>query len=233
MDVKLRTLPNQVAGVLVRRIAGGELADGPVPSEQEISLEFGVSRAVVREALKILRALDMVEIAQGRRVTLRPAAEWDYLSPLLYDWLPPDQVDRILHELHAARLILEPAIAAQAAWAISDAILARLAELLEAMAAHEHDPDQYLELDLDFHMTICRATQNRIIDRFMYSSRCWQSASRRMTNQLPRALPLATAGHRAIYDALAARDPKRAETAMREHLMRNRLFVTPDDAKAR
>ena len=41
-----------------------------------------MSRAVAREALKILRALDMVDIAQGRRVTLRPPAEWDYLSPL-------------------------------------------------------------------------------------------------------------------------------------------------------
>jgi DNA-binding FadR family transcriptional regulator len=233
MDVKLRTLPNQVAGVLVRRIVGGEVANGLVPSEQEISLEFGVSRAVVREALKILRGLDMVEIAQGRRVMLRPAAEWDYLSPLLVEWLPPDQIDRLLHELHAARLILEPAIAAQAAWGITDELLARLAGLLQAMAANEHDPDRYLELDLDFHMTICLATRNRIIDRFMYSSRCWQSASRRMTNQLPRALLLATAGHQAIYDALAARDPKRAETTMREHLMRNRLFVAADDASVR
>jgi len=75
-------------------------------------------------------------------------------------------------------------------------------------------------------MTICQVTRNRILDRFMYSSRCWQSASRRMTNQLPDALPLATAGHRAIYEALVARDPKQAETAMRDHLMRNRLFTT-------
>ena len=89
MDVKLRTLPTQVAGVLARRIAGGEFTDGLAPSEQQISTEFGVSRAVAREALKILRALDMVDIAQGRRVTLRPPAEWDYLSPLMIEWLPP------------------------------------------------------------------------------------------------------------------------------------------------
>ena len=81
MDVKLRTLPTQVAGVLARRVAGGEFTDGLAPSEQQISTEFGVSRAVAREALKILRALDMVDIAQGRRVTLRPPAEWDYIEP--------------------------------------------------------------------------------------------------------------------------------------------------------
>ena len=42
----------------------------------------------------------------------------------------------------------------------------------------------------------------------MYSSRCWQSASRRITNQAPQALPRATERHRLIYEALAARDPR-------------------------
>ncbi len=230
MDVKLRTLPTQVAGVLARRIATGELADGLAPSEQQISLEFAVSRAVAREALKILHALDMVDIAQGRRVTLRPAAEWDYLSPLLIEWLPAGHVRRLLHELHEARLIFEPAIAAQAARTLTEEDLVRLGELVEAMAAHEDDPDRYLELDLQFHLAICRATRNRILGRFMYSSRCLQSASRRITNRAPHALPHATSRHRMIYEALAARDPKRAEAVMREHLMRNTVFAVVDEA---
>ena len=68
MQVKLRPLPQQVASVLVRRIAAGELPNGLAPSEVQICIEFGVSRAVAREALKILSALDMVDIAQGRRI---------------------------------------------------------------------------------------------------------------------------------------------------------------------
>src|SRR5258708_29375895 len=115
MEVKLHTLPKQVAGVLARRIATGEISDGAVPSEQQISQEFGVSRAVTREAVKILAGLDMLDIAQGRRFMLRPAAEWDYLSPLLIDWLPRDQVRHLIHELHDVRLMFEPAIAAEAA----------------------------------------------------------------------------------------------------------------------
>jgi GntR family transcriptional regulator, galactonate operon transcriptional repressor len=70
-------------------------------------------------------------------------------------------------------------------------------------------------------MEICRATGNRILERFMYSSRWWQSASRRISNQAPRALPSATHQHRMIYEALAARDRARAETAMRHHLTSN------------
>jgi len=229
MDVKLRTLPTQVAGVLVRRFASDNSGMTQVPSEQEISVEFGVSRAVAREALKILGALDMVDIAQGRRVTLRPRAEWNYLSPLVIEWLPPAQVRKLLRELHEARLIFEPAIAAQAAQSLTEADLIHLHELVEAMPASENDPDRYLELDLEFHMTICRATRNRILARFMFSARSWLTASRRITNRGPQALPHATKRHRLIYEALAARDPKRAETIMREHLMRNTVFATIDD----
>ena len=220
-SVHLRTLPTQVAAVLVRRIAKGEFPDGRAPSELQILVEFGVSRAVAREALKILSSLDMVEIAQGRRVMLRPIAEWDYLSPLLIEWLPQAQVRELLLELHDARFIFEPPIAARAARSLTNEDLTRLRTLLDAMVEHAEDPHGYLKLDLEFHMEICRATRNRILDRFMYSSRWWQLASRRISNQAPHALPTATEQHRAIYEALAARDPERAEAAMRKHLEKN------------
>jgi GntR family galactonate operon transcriptional repressor len=232
MEVKLFTLPKQVARALARRIASGEFTDGLVPSEGQITSEFGVSRAVAREALKILGSLDMVDIAQGRRVTLRAVAEWDYMNPLLIDWLPSNQVRQLLAELHHARLILEPAIAAQAAQSLTIENLHSLSNMVEAMAASEHDQDRYLELDLEFHMEICRATRNRILDRFMYSSRWWQSASRRISNQAPRALPAATLQHRLIYTALAARDPERAEATMRDHLKANTLVLKVDEVEA-
>ncbi|HWJ73279.1 MAG TPA: FCD domain-containing protein [Kaistia sp.] len=232
MKVQLRTLPTQVAGVLIRRIATDAYPDGLVPSELQISMEFGVSRAVAREALKILSSLDMVDIAQGRRVTLRPIAEWDYLSPLLIEWLPKPQVRELLHELRDARLILEPAIAAEAAVRVTGDDLERLRGILDAMAKHEDDPDGYLRVDLEFHMEICRATRNRILDRFMYSSRWWQLASRRVSNQAPHALPIATQQHRAVFESLAARDPRRAEDAMRVHLEANLVGIMMVDEGA-
>lgn len=220
--VQLRTLPTQVAGLLIQRIATNTFTDGLVPSELQILTEFSVSRAVAREALKILSSLDMVEIAQGRRVMVRPIAEWDYLNPLLIEWLPHEQVRELLLELHDSRVILEPAIAAEAARSLSSEDLARLRDLLDGMSRVHDDPDSYIRLDLEFHMEICRATRNRILDRFMFSSRWWQSAARRISNQAPHALPIATEQHRSIYEALAARDPKRAEAAMRVHLEANK-----------
>ncbi|MBO0703231.1 MAG: FadR family transcriptional regulator [Candidatus Dormibacteraeota bacterium] len=217
-EVQLRTLPMQVAGVLARRIATGEFADGLLPSEQQIAAEFGFSRAVAREGLKVLASLDMVEISQGRRVVVRAAAEWDYLNPLLLEWLPEEEIPHILQELHEARLIIEPGLAARAARTATADDLARMRATLDGMAAALELPERFLEHDLQFHLEICKATRNRMLDRFMYASRWWQSASRRITNRPPSALPTALADHRHIYEAIEAGEPDQAEREMRRHL---------------
>src|SRR5689334_2452773 len=186
--VKVRTLPVQVAAHLTRRIVSGAFEDGRAPSELDISREFGVSRVVARETLKILASLDIVDVAQGRRVTVRPRAEWDYLSPLLIEWLPAEIVGELLQELHQMRALLEPELAAMAAAGVTDETLERLRGELDRMAALEADPNAYLEVDHEFHMEICRAADNRILDRIMYSARWLGTASRRITNEDSDAL---------------------------------------------
>jgi DNA-binding FadR family transcriptional regulator len=220
--VKVRTLPVQVAAHLTRRIVSGGIEGGRAPSELDISQEFGVSRVVARETLKILASLDIVDIAQGRRVAVRPQAEWDYLSPLLAEWLPEEHVDELLQELHQMRVLLEPELAGMAAASISDDTLARLRDELDRMASSESDPDAYLEVDHEFHMEICRAANNRILDRIMYSARWLGTASRRVTNQgSPDSLRKATEAHARIYRALESRDPDAARAAMRTHVLGN------------
>jgi DNA-binding FadR family transcriptional regulator len=231
--VKVRTLPVQVAAHLTRRIVNGEIVEGRAPSELDISREFGVSRVVARETLKILASLDIVDIAQGRRVTVRPQAEWDYLSPLLVEWLPEEHVDELLRQLLQMRELLEPELAAMAAAAISDETLARLRDELDRMASLEGDPDAYLEVDHEFHMEICRAANNRILDRIMYSARWLGTASRRVTNRgAPESLHNATEAHARIYRALEARDSDSARAAMRTHLQGNAPLLAQQRERA-
>src|SRR3954466_15230758 len=128
--VKIRTLPVQVAAHLTRRIVSGAIEDGRAPSELDISQEFGVSRGGARETLKILASPAIVDVAQGRRVVVRPRAEWDYLSPLLVEWLPTEIVGELLQELHQMRALLEPELAAMAAASVTGETLARLADEL-------------------------------------------------------------------------------------------------------
>jgi DNA-binding FadR family transcriptional regulator len=215
----------QVAAHLTRRIVEGDIEDGRAPSELDISQEFGVSRVVARETLKILASLDIVDVAQGRRVVVRPRAEWDYLSPLLIEWLPTEIVDELLQELHQMRVLLEPELAAMAAASITDETLERLSDEIDRMSALEADPDAYLEVDHEFHMEICRAADNRILDRIMYSARWLGTASRRITNEAPAALRCATTDHTEIYEALVARDPSGARAAMRKHLSNNSTLL--------
>ena len=231
--VKIRTLPGQVAAHLTRRIVSGEIEDGRAPSELDISQEFGVSRVVARETLKMLASLDIVDVAQGRRVVVRPRAEWDYLSPLLIEWLPEETVNELLQELHQMRVLLEPELAAMAAASITDETLARLSDEVDRMSALEADPDAYLEVDHEFHMEICRAADNRILDRIMYSARWLGTASRRITNEGPTALRCATTDHTEIYEALVARDPARARAAMRKHLSNNSALIAEKEQKTK
>ncbi|MCP2243944.1 FadR/GntR family transcriptional regulator [Lentzea aerocolonigenes] len=223
--VKVRTLPVQVAAHLTRRIVNGEISDGRGPSELDIAREFGVSRVVARETLKVLASLDIVDVAQGRRVVVRPPAEWDYLSPLLIEWLPAEVVGELLQELDQMRMLLEPELAAMAAAIVTDDTLDRLRDEIGRMAALEGDPNAYLEVDHEFHMEICRAANNRILDRIMYSARWLGTASRRITNEDSDALCKATADHTEIYEALVARDPDRARAAMRKHLANNSALL--------
>jgi DNA-binding FadR family transcriptional regulator len=231
--VKVRTLPVQVAALLTRRIVSGDIEDGRAPSELDISREFGVSRVVARETLKILASLDIVEVAQGRRVVVRPRAEWDYLSPLLIEWLPAEIVGELLQELDQMRVLLEPELAAMAAAGVTDETLGRLRDGLDRMAALEADHNAYLEVDHEFHMEICRAADNRILDRIMYSARWLGTASRRITNEAPAALRKATADHTEIYEALVARDPERARAAMRKHLANNSTLLAEKEKQTK
>lgn len=223
----------QVAAHLTRRIVSGDIEDGRAPSELDISQEFGVSRVVARETLKILASLDIVDVAQGRRVVVRPRAEWDYLSPLLIEWLPEEIVNELLQELHQMRVLLEPELAAMAAVSITDETLDRLSGELDRMAELEGDPDAYLEVDHEFHMEICRAADNRILDRIMYSARWLGTASRRITNEGPAALRSATTDHTEIYEALVARDPARARAAMRKHLSNNSALIAEKEQQTK
>lgn len=216
--VKRQPLPAQVAAVLARRIARGELADGAAPSELDVAKEFGVSRVVAREALKALETLDVVTITQGRRFLVRPATQWDYLSPRLAEWLPPDQAEGLLSDLSDVRLLLEPELAARAASAADQDVIRRLRGLVDSMAQLQDDPEAYLVADLEFHAEMCNVSGNRLLERFMHSCRWLLTASRRVTNQRPSAIPSATRVHREICDAIEARDPERARAAMRAHL---------------
>jgi DNA-binding FadR family transcriptional regulator len=157
-------------------------------------------------------------VSQGRRVTLRPRTEWDYLNPLLLELHSPEEIRRILGDLHDVRLLLEPEIAAMAAERATPDLLASMQAAIRMMEQSENEPDRYLEHDVAFHMELVWAGENVVLGRIAQSSRGLLAASRRVTQLIPGGLPIATAGHKKIFEAVAAGDPDEARRAMRDHI---------------
>jgi DNA-binding FadR family transcriptional regulator len=213
-------LSDQVTRVLAGRIVNGHIGvDVQPPTEQDICAEFGVSKTTAREVIGALAARGLVTVRHGRRMEIRPVAEWNHLDPLLLE-LNHDaaSVRRTLGDLHDLRMLLEPEIAARAALMATGEQLDRIRDAVERMGELEADPDVYLEFDVDFHSELAAATGNIVLAFVLDSVRELLRVSRRVTN-LVGTMPEATKAHRRIYDALVAGEPEAARQAMRAHLL--------------
>ncbi len=163
-------LEEVVEGMQSRILARFYPVDSRLPSEAELQQEWGVSRSVVREAMKMLASKGLVRIEQGRgtfvnltdTAPLRQQLEW----VLLRDGFAPidqrageslDQWDALLD----VRTVLEVAVAERAAQHIQDvATLTAMREAIAAMRIHADDGVACSEDDLGFHVALARATYN-------------------------------------------------------------------------
>ncbi len=226
-SVKDARLHEEVSRQIARRIVLGDLAVGAtLPAEGELLAQFGVSRAVVREALQRLAGGGLIIVRHGRRTVVAPRAEWDVLSRLtLTAYRDAGQIGPLLRDSVGLRQLLEPALAAQAARQRSPDVLLALAASLARQEATIEQPDVFLEEDIAFHNLLAAAEGNRIVMRILATLSALLHVSREVTNTLPHALPSALQSHRYIYEAVRDGDPERAYEMMQRHLARNRDAV--------
>ena len=190
------------------RIVAGEFKPGDrLPAESELLAEYEVSRPVLREATRVLVAKGLVQSRQRAGAIVRPRNEWHLLDPDVLYWSiqvrpQPEFVETLL----TVRRVFEPAAAALAARAASEADLARIAEAYEGMEA-ARTTDELLEPDLAFHRRIAEATHN---DLLAYIGNMLSLALREsilLSSRLPNTHALSLPRHKAILTALLARDP--------------------------
>ena len=193
LDTDLNSLVEQ----LRRRLAAGE----PIPAERAIAEQYAVKRHKVRQALAQLRELGDLE--QTRRMN---AAGGESLiratNPL---------------EVIELRLALEPALARLAA------VRATPLEIARIVRAATTPPDmQRSTADLAFHKLVAAASGNALAaDLYSLLRKVGSDARVRVQNAAPTCpnrLAQRDQEHRAVAEAIAARDPERAEAAMRAHL---------------
>jgi DNA-binding FadR family transcriptional regulator len=215
-----RRLHVQVVDALVPMIAGGELPPGSLlPTEPEMSVRFGVSRSVVREALRVLGEKGLIEVRHGSGTRVTAPDRWDPLDPLILAALRgrgPSLV--VLHDLLEARTIVETEVAALAAERAGAADHAALDDALATMRTSLEDPSRFVTGDSAFHLTLLRAANNRVLERMTQPMHQLLSYAQALTDAIPGVLNRALAEHEAIAAAVKARDAAGARDAMRAHL---------------
>ena len=210
-----RTLADRLADSILERIVAGEYKPGDkLPSERELADQFGVSRTVVREAVRGLTGRGVISVRAGsglRVAALDPVAVSESLTLLLRSNTEFDY-----HHVHEVRALLEVQIAGVAAERATEedvAVVRRAAEKMERSRGVE----QMAQRDLDFHRAIAAATHNPLY-LVLHDAIGDALIEVRRANHSHGGRQEAIESHRAIVERIAAHDRAGAERSMRTHL---------------
>jgi GntR family transcriptional repressor for pyruvate dehydrogenase complex len=214
--VNRSTLPEEIAARLLDLIRAERLRPGDkLPAERELAAAMHVSRPVLREALRALAIMKVVEIRQGAGTYITALEPQQLVSHLDFVF-SKDPV--ALAQVIETRRVVEVGNVRLAADRIDEAGLAKLAALLEELRAEIGDADRFSTLDIAFHDAVCEAAGNFLLGQFMAIINTLGKVSRERTGSGRRVRELALADHEAILAALRAHDPDAAARAMTAHL---------------
>jgi GntR family transcriptional regulator, transcriptional repressor for pyruvate dehydrogenase complex len=212
-------LADQIAEKLLESILDGRFRAGDVlPSERELGSQFGVSRTVIREAIRSLSTRGVVRVESGRGVRVVPLG----LEPVTaaMSLLIRGSSNVTFAKLHDVRTMLETHIAALAAERASDDDCASLASIVQEMRGVTEE--QYVaaasRLDVDFHRCLARLTSNELYLVLVDSLGGLLLEMREATLAIPHNHARWLAEHERICDAVERHDPDRARAEMEHHL---------------
>jgi len=190
-------------------------ANSRLPAERDLSVQLGLSRSALREALEVLEAQGKVwrHVGQGTFIGTRPAPEPAALSLITARTSPSEVLE--------TRLLVEPLLARMAALRATEAEIAQMQRLLEKSEA-ARDAKTWELWDGRLHRAVAEAAHNTLLlsifDAFNAMRRQAKWSALRQAALTPARHAAYCAHHRAYVAAIAARDPVKAETVMRKHI---------------
>jgi DNA-binding FadR family transcriptional regulator len=214
-----------------REIVAGLHEPGTPLDLAGIERELGVSRSVVREALRVLDTLGMVRAWPKRGTFVRPRSDWNWLHPLVLSWSHDQHRDvEFLQAVAQMREIVEPSVAAIAAARRTDAEAFELSAALGAMERADWDIERFIDADVLFHRVLLRATHNELLGQI---GGVVESAIRNHDRGVSAQHWVESlALHRDVADAVARRSPRDAESGMRKVLAQALSDVVGADGSA-
>ena len=208
-------LSDKVAEMMLDTILSRRLAVGDrLPSERELGEQFGVSRTVVREAVRALVAKGVIEVRSGSGLRVA-AVDAAAVSESMSLFMHGGGIE--FEKVHEVRTVLEVHIAGLAAERASDDDVAQLREVHERMKREVGDVAAAARDDLEFHRVIARATHNELFLMLMDSIGTSLIDIRR-ENLGSGAAPETLGQHERILERITAHDVDGARTAMSAHL---------------
>jgi GntR family transcriptional repressor for pyruvate dehydrogenase complex len=214
---KKSSISEDIVENLLTLIRERELHPGDkLPPERELAATMQVSRPSLREALRALAIMNVIEIRQGDGTYVTSLEPNLLMSHLDFVFALNDIA---LLELFEARRILEPGLVEMAAVRITDEEVAQLEACVMRSMELVDDHEAFALADLEMHELIAKAARNSILGRCMAGVSQLGRVSRRRTVALPGVTRQSVQDHLAIVEALKTRDPAAARQAMLHHLL--------------
>ena len=212
----IKNVHGNTVDFLGEAIVAGRYAVGAiVPPEPLLGEELGVSRTVVREAIKALAAKGLITTGPKVGTRVQPQDAWNWFDPDVITWqarigLTPE----FLRDLQDLRRVVEPAAVRLAAERATAADIAEIEIAFAGMKDAIENGGDYVTYDLRFHHGLLRAARNRMLTQMSKALNALLRTSFELSPSLKdgpaKSLPL----HRAVLDAVAAHQPDQAERAV-------------------
>ncbi len=213
--VKRTNIAEEIAEQLTIMILQGELNPGDrLPSEQELMEQLSVGRSSVREAIRSLSVMGLVDVRHGNGVFVRSDSRFFAKAMAQH----PLMSSKTRQHLIEVREIIETGIAPLAAMRATAQDIASLRHTLEEMRVSLDDPKKFLELDLTFHVTLADITNNAILYEMILSIRELMRKFIQDNLNMPGSTVAALREHEQIFHAIEQGNLAAARDAMLAHL---------------
>ena len=209
--VAVEKISQNIVEQIRKKLINGSLQPGEVlPSEENLSKIFGVSRSSLREALQILEIQGIVDRKKRSGTVIRKLS----ILEMANIYLPRSDEESLL-DLMETREILEVAIVELVSERASPKDVQELENLLGWM---ENNPEEAAEADVAFHLALARMSRNEVMFNIVKSLKGTMDRLQERTIYLPGRLEHVFVEHRKIIESIKSKDPELAKIYMKRHL---------------
>ncbi len=211
-----RSIAEQVANRIMAMIKSGNLKSGDrLPTEQQMGIAFGISRPPLREALKALTLMGVLESRQGGRYTVTDLSPSRLVAPFN---TMLSVADYDVHQQFEARTVVDLELVRLCAERASPELRQRIHKLAVDGRAFERDPVAFRLLDIEFHQALNTGANNNLLAALAQVLYDLGLDVRRTASEVPGVISRSVVQHIAVADAIVAGDAAAAVAAYRAHL---------------